>query len=62
MRGMFRDQGALFSYVSPESRVPPGHPLRRIRALVRDVLKELSRSFARLYARKGGHRCRRNSC
>ena len=50
---MFRDQGALFSYVSPESRVPPEHPLRRIRALVRDVLKELSRSFARLYAHEG---------
>jgi transposase len=46
MRGIFRDQGQLFSYVSPESRVPPGHPLR-------DVLKELSRSFARLYANEG---------
>ena len=53
MRGMFRDQGVLFSYVSPESRVPPGHPLRKIRGLVRDVLAELSRSFARLYAREG---------
>ena len=53
MRGVFRDQGGLFSYVSPESRVPPGHPLRKIRGLVRDVLVELSRSFARLYAREG---------
>jgi transposase len=53
MRGMFRDQAQLFSYVSPESRVPAGHPLRRIRGLVRDVLKELSRSFARLYAKEG---------
>jgi transposase len=53
MRGMFRDQGGLFSYVSPESRVPPGHPLRKIRGLMRDVLAELSRSFARLYAREG---------
>ena len=35
------------------SRVPPGHPLRKIRGLVRDVLAELSRSFARLYAREG---------
>ena len=60
MRGMFRDQGTLFSYVSPELRVPPEHPLRRIRALVRDVLKELSRSFARLYAAcKGDRRCHR---
>jgi transposase len=53
MRGIFRDEAQLFSYVSPESRVPAGHPLRKIRGLVRDVLKELSRSFARLYAKDG---------
>jgi hypothetical protein len=28
MRGHFRDQGGLFSYISPETRVPAGHPLR----------------------------------
>jgi len=53
MRGVFRDQGGLFSYVSPESRVPADHPLRRIRELVRDVLLELNRKFTRLYARDG---------
>lgn len=53
MRGAFRDQGGLFSYVSPETRVPVSHPLRKVRALVRDVLKELSQSFGRLYAREG---------
>ncbi len=53
MRGTFRDQAQLFSHVSPESRVPPGHPLRKICGLVRDVLKELSRSLARLYAKEG---------
>jgi transposase len=53
MRGTFRDQGGLFSYVSPESRVPAEHPLRKIRELVRDVLKDLSRSFARLYSTEG---------
>jgi transposase len=45
--------GGLFSYVSPESRVPRDHPLRRVRQLVRDVLKELSPSFSRLYASEG---------
>jgi hypothetical protein len=40
MRGRFRDQGKLFSYVSPEGRVPAEHPLRRVRQLVRDVLIE----------------------
>jgi transposase len=53
MRGAFQDQGGLFSYVSPESRVPASHPLRKIRELVRDVLKDLSRSFAMLYSRDG---------
>jgi len=53
MRGRFEDQGGLFSYVSPERRVPEKHPLRQVRALVRDVLKEMSRSFAALYAREG---------
>jgi transposase len=53
MRGTFRDQGGLFSYVSPESRVPATHPLRKVRELVRDVMKELSRGFARLYAKEG---------
>ena len=53
MRGTFQDQGGLFSYVSPESRVPANHPLRKIRELVRDVLKDLSRSFASLYSKEG---------
>jgi transposase len=53
MRGVFRDQGGLFSYVPPESRVPPRHPLREVRVLVRDVMSELGRSFARLYAMDG---------
>ena len=53
LRGAFQDQGGLFSYISPETRVPAGHPLRKIRALVRDVLKELNPSFSRLYAQEG---------
>ncbi len=53
MRGGFVDQGRLFSYVSPEARVPANHPLRTIRAFVRDVLDELNRSLSRLYASEG---------
>jgi transposase len=53
MRGRFRDQGGLFSYISPESRVPASHPLRRVRQLVREVLSELSSSLGRLYATEG---------
>ncbi len=53
MRGSFQDQGGLFSYVSPESRVPAGHPLRQIRGLVRAVLKDLSKAFDKLYSHEG---------
>src|SRR5438128_10863797 len=53
MRGCFRDQGGLFSYILPEARVPPGHPLRQIRGLVRAVLQDLSHSLGKLYASEG---------
>jgi transposase len=53
MRGAFRDQGGMFSYISPEERIPAGHPLRKIGELVREVLKELSPSLGRLYAHEG---------
>ena len=38
MRGTDMDQGGLFSYVSMEKRIPPTHPLRRIRALLDEAL------------------------
>jgi transposase len=53
MRGAFLDQSSMFSYISPERRIPAGHPLRLIRALVREVLRELSRGFTKLYSRDG---------
>src|SRR5438445_9697462 len=34
MRGEDNKQEAMFSYVSPEKRVPTDHPLRPIRAMV----------------------------
>jgi transposase len=53
MRGTFEDQGRLFSYLSPEQRVPARHPLRTIRELVREVLSELDRDFRTLYSTTG---------
>ena len=53
MRGTCDDQGRLFSYLSPEQRVPARHPLRTIRALVRAVLCDLDRDFCTLYATTG---------
>src|SRR4029450_513184 len=53
MRGDDRGPETLFSYVSAEQRVPKDHPLRAIRALVDDVLRDMSREFDGLYARVG---------
>jgi transposase len=53
VRGKFRDQAGMFSYISPEDRVPAHHPLRQIRELVREVLKDLSHTFGKLYASEG---------
>ena len=49
MRGKDTQQSAMFSYVSPERRVPADHPLRPIRAMVDVALRGLSRSFGRMY-------------
>lgn len=53
MRGDDRQQGAMFSYVSLEQRVPESHPLRPIRAMVDQALTELSEAFESLYSRVG---------
>ena len=53
MRGDDRQPESMFSYVSPEQRVPPNHPLRTIRRLVDEALHEMSREFDRLYAAVG---------
>jgi transposase len=53
MRGEERQQSALFSYISPESRVPASHPLRRIRALMDQALVEMGPQFDALYASGG---------
>jgi transposase len=43
----------MYSYISAEERVPENHPLRPIRVMVDAVLHEMSRNFARLYAKRG---------
>src|SRR5215212_8275044 len=53
MRGDDRQPDAMFRYVSAEQRVPADHPLRAIRALLAEVLCDLSREFDGLYARVG---------
>src|SRR3954447_9677146 len=53
MRGIDKQQSAMFSYVSPEARVPPNHPLRPIREMVDESLKALSPVFDQMYASFG---------
>jgi len=53
MRGNDPKQEAMFSYVSPENRVPAEHPLRPLRALMDDILKQMSPRLAKLYADTG---------
>jgi transposase len=43
----------MFSYVSPEERVPGDHPLRRIQGMADAALRSLSRTFDRMYAKEG---------
>src|SRR5580700_9568700 len=53
MRGDDNQQEGMFSYVSPEKRVPADHPLRPIRKMVDEILKEMSPQFAQLYSDVG---------
>lgn len=53
LRGPDEQAGHLFSYVSPEARVPKDHPLRAIRQITDRVLATLSPKFTRMYAKIG---------
>ena len=53
MRGEDIHQDHLYSYLSPEQRVPPGHPLRAIRGMANTVLERLSPQLQALYSAVG---------
>lgn len=53
MRGVDHQQGGMFSYLSPETRVRQDHPLRAIRKVVDEVLGQLSPLFAAMYSATG---------
>ena len=53
MRGDDKPPDSMLSYVMPEQRIPKDHPLRAIRELVDEVLREMSREFDALYAKVG---------
>src|SRR5258708_22900492 len=43
----------MFSYLSPEDRVPTDHPLRRMRLMVDVALKSMSPAFDEMYSALG---------
>src|SRR5215468_10749134 len=53
MRGADDQAGSMFSYVSLEERVPPGHPLRAIRRIADRALDRISPQLGTLYVKFG---------
>ena len=53
MRGTDPKQTPMFSYVSQEDRIPQSHPLRKIRTMTDEVLKNMSGRFTTLYSHTG---------
>src|SRR5260370_14362537 len=53
MRGTDQQEGDVFSYMPPGQRVRKDHPLRRVRAMVDKVVKELSPEFDKMYSKVG---------
>ena len=53
MRGEDIHQEGLFSYLSPETRIPKKHPLRPVRKMVDLALSSMSSKFRAIYATTG---------
>ena len=53
MRGDDHQQADMYSYLSPEQRVRENHPLRKIRAMADEALKNMSERFDGMYAKTG---------
>lgn len=53
MRGDDVQQVDMFSYISPEQRVPKDHPLRPMRKMVDEILVDLSPQFKTMYSKIG---------
>ena len=53
MRGDDLQQQAMFSYISPEARVPKDNPLRPIQIMVDNALFDLTPLFKEMYSHTG---------
>lgn len=53
MRGEPDPQSSMFSDVDLESRIPKGHPIRKIRRIVDEALSQLEPAFDEMYSDRG---------
>ena len=53
MRGETDPQSSMFSYVDLESRIPKGHPIRKIRRIVDEALSQREPAFDEMYSDRG---------
>ncbi|MGH7685696.1 MAG: hypothetical protein ACREN2_02600, partial [Candidatus Dormibacteria bacterium] len=53
MRGTTDPQTTMLSTLTPESMIPPDHPIRRIKKVVEAVLADLDVEFDAMYAVTG---------
>jgi transposase len=55
MRGRSKKQQSMVTLMTPEQVVPKDHPLRSVKELADDALRELSPVLDEMYARRGRH-------
>jgi transposase len=55
MRGKPNQQASMLSLRTPEERVPRDHPLRGVKELADEALRELSPVFDGMYSKRGRH-------
>jgi transposase len=53
MRGKADTQATMLSLVTPDQLVPEDHPIRQIKPMVDNALRELSPTFTKMYAKTG---------
>jgi hypothetical protein len=62
MRGTSTSQPSFVSLLDVEALIAPDHQIRRIKALVDEVLQGMDSHFEELYVEGGRRRSRRSDC
>lgn len=55
MRGSTDHQVTMLALVDPDQLIPADHPIRRVKPIVEEALRELEPIFARMYSEVGRH-------